>query len=221
VSGVQVIAGIILAAGASSRMGAPKALLKYRGETFLDRLIRIVGHVSRPVIAVLGYHADQIRAGIKGGAVFAINPNPERGQLSSLQTGLKELPPETEGFLFIPVDCPAVSEATVIRLANAFARRGPDTLFVIPRYGDKRGHPVFAARSIAEEILTLPPDAQARDVVHGHVDRTVYIDVNDPGILTDIDDPAAYRELAGSAVGNGAKDDILPHKANWKQTGDP
>jgi CTP:molybdopterin cytidylyltransferase MocA len=57
---------------------------------------------------------------------------------------------------------------------------------------------VFAVRSIAEEILALPPGAQAREVVHGHVDQTVYIDVNDPGILTDVDDPSAYRELVES-----------------------
>jgi molybdenum cofactor cytidylyltransferase len=179
-------------------MGTPKALLDYRGETFLDRLIRVVGHVSKPVIAVLGCHADEIRAGVKSRALFAVNPKPERGQLSSLQTGLKALPEDAAGFLFIPVDCPAVAESTVIRLSDAFARRKPETAFVIPRYGDKRGHPVFATRSIAEELLALPVDGQAREVVHRHVNRTQYIDVGDAGILTDVDDPAAYRELLES-----------------------
>ncbi len=190
-----MIVSIILAAGASSRMGAPKALLDYHGETFLDRLIRVLGAVTDPVIVVLGYHAEQIRAAARGRAKFAVNPAPERGQLSSLQTGLAALPPDVEGFAFIPMDCPAVREETVAALAAAFPQRDPETLFVIPRYHGKRGHPVFAARSIAEELLALPADAKASDVVHRHVPCTQYIDVADPGILTDIDDREAYRKL--------------------------
>ena len=113
------------------------------------------------------------------------------------------MPPDAEGFFFIPVDCPAVSEETVRRLAAAFARRDPQTLFVIPRHGDRRGHPVFAARSIASELLALPAEAQARDVVHRYVSQTLYVDVDDPGILADIDDPAAYRELMEAASATG------------------
>jgi molybdenum cofactor cytidylyltransferase len=187
-------------------MGTPKALLDYRGETFLDRLIRVLGAVTDPVIVVLGYHAAQIRAGVRGAAQsnaqFVINPEPERGQLSSLQTGLAALAPETQGVAFIPMDCPAVSEQTVARLAQAFLTRDPETLLVIPRvkdhHGEQRGHPVFATRAIAEEILALPPGTKASDVIHGHIPHTQYVDVDDPGILTDVDDPAAYRKLLES-----------------------
>jgi molybdenum cofactor cytidylyltransferase len=180
-------------------MGSPKALLDYRGATFLDRLIRILGTVSDPVIAVLGYHAAEIRSRAGGGARIVVNPAPERGQLSSLQTGLAALPEEAEGFAFMPIDCPAVHEDTVQSLAAAFAARDPETLFVIPRHGDKRGHPVFGTRQIADELLALPLSAKASDVVHGHVDRTKYLDVDDPGILVDVDDPAAYRRLVETA----------------------
>lgn len=193
-----MIGSIILAAGASSRMGTPKALLDYRGETFLDRLIRVLGAVTDPVIVVLGYHAERIRAGASGDATFVINPEPERGQLSSLKTGLAALPSEAEGFAFIPMDCPAVREETVARLAQAFLARDPSTLLVIPRCKDDRGHPVFASRAIAEELLALSADGQARDVIHRHVPRTQYVDVDDRGILTDVDDPAAYRHLLES-----------------------
>ena len=201
-AGKNRIASIILAAGASRRMGTPKALLDYRGETFLDRLIRVLGAVTDPVIVVLGHHAAQIRLGIRSRAQFVINPDPERGQLSSLQTGLAALPPEPEGLAFIPMDCPAVGEDTVARLASAFLSRKAETLLVIPRYkdhgGQHRGHPVFAAREIAAEILALPADAQARDVIHAHIPRTQYVDVDDRGILADVDDPAAYRRLLES-----------------------
>jgi molybdenum cofactor cytidylyltransferase len=187
-------------------MGTPKALLDYRGETFLDRLIRVLGTSTDPVIVVLGYHVEQIRAGVRdaaqSNAQFVVNPQPERGQLSSLQTGLAAIPPDAEGFAFIPMDCPAVREETVARLALAFPARDPGTLLVIPRFkddrGEKRGHPVFASRAIAEEILALPRHGQARDVIHRHISRTQYIDVDDRGILADIDDPAAYRQLLES-----------------------
>jgi molybdenum cofactor cytidylyltransferase len=197
-----MIASVILAAGASRRMGTPKALLDYRGETFLDRLIRVLGNATDPVIVVLGHHAEKIRAGVTNRARFVINPEPERGQLSSLQTGLAALPSDAEGAAFIPMDCPAVREDTVARLAQAFLTRDPETLLVIPRYkddsGHHRGHPVFAARTIAAEILALPATAQARDVIHSYIPRTQYVDVDDRGILTDVDDPAAYRHLLES-----------------------
>lgn len=191
----MAIAGVILAAGASSRMGSPKALLDYQGETFVSRLVRRLSGACDPVIVALGYHAETIRPAVPDHATIVINPAPERGQLSSLQTALAALPADAEGFAFIPVDSPAVEHSTIERLRDAFLHRGPETSFVIPRTHGKRGHPVFATRAIADELLTLPPTAKASDVVHRHVERTVYVDVHDPGILVDIDDPAAYRQF--------------------------
>ncbi len=189
-----MIAGIILAAGASSRMGTPKALLDYRGETFLDRLIRVLGEVCDPVIVVLGYHAEEIRGAAHGRAQFAVNPDPARGQLSSLQTGLAEVPVGAEGFLFLPVDCPAAELETIRRIAGEL--RSPEQpLLVIPRHGERRGHPVCARRELISEFLALPPDSQAKEVVRRHADRTHYLDTLDAGVLSDIDDPEAYRVL--------------------------
>ena len=193
-----MIAGIILAAGASSRMGSPKALLDYRGETFIQRLVRVLSAVCDPVIVVLGYHADALRPAVPD-ATIVVNPAPERGQLSSLQTGLAALPPAAEGFLFTPVDSPAAEIATVEHLAAGFGRRDPATQLVIPRYEGKRGHPVFGSRAIANELAALPLTAQARDVIHSHVAETLYVDVNDPRILADIDDQEAYRRLSEAA----------------------
>jgi molybdenum cofactor cytidylyltransferase len=195
-----VIAGIILAAGASSRMGSPKALLDYRGETFVGRLVRVLGANAQPVVVVLGFHADVIRAQIPAAANVVVNPDPSRGQLSSLQTGLAALPAEADGFAFIPVDSPAVEEDTVAKLVRVFEQRKPSTLFVIPRQSGKRGHPVLAARSIASEFLALPPTAEAREVVHAHVDRTEYVDVDDSGIFSDVDTPEAYQRLKEHTV---------------------
>jgi len=198
------IAGIILAAGASSRMGSPKALLTYRGETFLNRLIRILSSVCHPVIVVLGYHADAIRAQTtQGAAQFIVNPDPERGQLSSLQTALAAVPEDSSGFLFVPVDSPAAEPETLDRIAREFVDRGPKTLLVVPQFRGKHGHPVCAAPSIRTELLVLPPAGQAREVIHAHRPETRYIDVDDPGILTDVDLPEEYLRLTGSGIQAG------------------
>lgn len=175
-------------------MGTPKALLDYRGETFLNRLIRVLGGVCDPVIVVLGYHADEIRDQLLGQARFVLNPDPSRGQLSSLQTALAEVPSDAEGFLFVPVDCPAVEPETVARIVEAI--RSSNALLAIPRHEGRRGHPVGARRELIPEFLALPPEGQAKDVVRRHAAH--YLDTVDAGVLSDIDDPEAYRVLQES-----------------------
>jgi molybdenum cofactor cytidylyltransferase len=195
-----VIAGIILAGGASRRMGSPKALLDYHGETFAGRLVRVLSAICDPVIMVLGSHESVIRPQVQGPVQFVVNPDPKRGQLSSLQIALAAVPPEAEGFFFIPVDCPAVASETLERLAASFRQRDPQTLFVIPSYKGHHGHPVCGVRGLIDEFLALPPTGQARTVVHGHTGQTEYVDVEDSGVLADVDDPAAYQRLAGRAT---------------------
>jgi molybdenum cofactor cytidylyltransferase len=192
-----VIAGIILAAGESRRMGSPKALLEYRGETFSNRLVRVLSGVCDPVIMALAHQADLIRPQVRGRVRFVINPDPDRGQLSSLQIALAAVPSDAEAFMFTPVDCPAMEPETVALIAETFARRDPATEFVIPSYQGHHGHPVCGSRAMLTELLALPATGQARQVVHAHVSHTQYVDVEDAGILVDIDDPEAYRNLAG------------------------
>ncbi len=191
----EVIAGIILSGGASRRMGTPKALLQYRGETFLDRLIWIFTTVCNPVIVVVGEHADKIRSGIarSGEVLFAVNPDPERGMLSSLQCGLAIVPPDADAAMFLPVDHPEIALDTVRSVAQQFRRdRAPVT---VPVHLGEHGHPVCIARPVIDELLALPVDAKASDVIHRHVEQTSYIEVPDQAVITDVDDPAAYADL--------------------------
>ena len=184
-------AGLILAAGESSRMGSPKALLEFRGETFIDRLIRCFsGHCS-PVIVVLGHEPEVIRAGVRSPlhAVFVLNTDYERGQLSSMQCGLRAVPEDGDGVVFTPVDHPNVEGATVAKLIAS------EALIAIPQYLGRHGHPVLFSRALITEFLALPPDSQARNVTHQHASEIRYIDVADAGILDDIDDPEAYHRL--------------------------
>jgi molybdenum cofactor cytidylyltransferase len=186
--------GIILAGGASQRMGFPKALLQYAGETFLDRLIGIFAASASEVIVVVGRHAKEIRSSLRRSAHFVTNAEWELGQLSSLQCALTVLPAGTDAALFMPVDCPAIRPDTPAALLRNF---DAGTDFVIPRYEGRRGHPVLFDARLTPEFLALPPDAAARDVVHRYVGSTRYVDVDDPGIVRDIDEPADYAALAG------------------------
>jgi molybdenum cofactor cytidylyltransferase len=189
------IAGVILAGGASRRMGTPKALLKFHGETFLDRMIRLFSSVASPVIVVLGHHSDRIRSGIARAseAAITVNPDPERGMLSSLQCGLKAVPPSVEAVMFTPVDHPHLQRATLQQLAAQFqTERAPVT---VPTYRGHHGHPVCIARPLIAELLALPATAMASDVIHLYTGQTAYIEVDDPAVTTDVDDPEAFAGL--------------------------
>jgi len=191
VSAGRSVAGLILAAGESRRMGFPKALLAYREETFLDRLAGLFAARCSPVIVVLGAEAERIRAGGHSPATFVVNPDWARGQTTSMQCGLRAIPPHADGVLFTLVDHPAVRPATIDDLLA-----GPRAaLLRVPRYHGRRGHPIWFSRELIPEFLALPVSGAARDVVHGHAAQTEFLDVDDPGILADIDDPEAYRGL--------------------------
>jgi molybdenum cofactor cytidylyltransferase len=194
-TGAPKIAGIILSGGASRRMGTPKALLRFQNATFLDRLIGLFSSVCDPIIVVVGLHANNIRSGIQRGrdVLFAVNPDPDRGMLSSLQCGLALVPPDAGAAMFLPVDHPHLAITTLETLAARFrADRAP---VIVPTYAGEHGHPVCIARPLIDELLALPPAAKPSDVIHRHVARTVYVEVSDPAVVTDIDDPSAYADL--------------------------
>jgi len=184
------IAGVILAAGASSRMGQPKALLEYQGEAFVSRLSRIMGEACRRVIVVLGHDVERVRAVVPQGVEVTVNTEPELGMLSSLQCGLR-VAGDSDAVLFLPVDYGAVQGRTVARIAAVAGAAD----IIVPVFEELHGHPVCVSRSIASELLALPTTAQARDVIHRHRASTLYIAVDDAGIVNDVDTPEEYRAL--------------------------
>ena len=196
------VAGIILAAGESRRMGFPKALLRYRDETFLDTLIGQFSARCQPVIVVLGAHASRIRERTLRAATFVINEDYQRGQTGSMQCGLRAVPDGVDGVLFTLVDHPAVSPATLDALLGGVAPEGgADTPLVrVPRYMGRRGHPIWFSSRLIGEFLGLPENGAARDIVRSHAGQTEFLDVDDAGILADIDDPQAYGRLTGASL---------------------
>lgn len=183
--------GVILAAGASRRMGSPKALLLFEGETFLARMCRILQSACDGIVVVLAPGTDHWAP---PGVVIAINPDPDRGMLSSLQCGLAMAPRDAR-VLFTPLDYPALRESTIQRLAAT------DGEIVIPRHAGERGHPVCVSSEIARQLLALPLDTGTpADVIRRDPNRIRYVDVDDPGILRDIDNPREYEELLQSAA---------------------
>lgn len=182
-------------------MGSPKALLEFQGETFLDRLIGLFRQRCSPVIAVLGAQRETVRAGLRraGEAILVENPDFRLGQLASMQCGLRAVPGQADGVLFTLVDHPAVAPATIARLVDVPVDAGFPPLR-IPRFDGRRGHPIRISKSLIPEFLALPAGSSAKEVVTRHAGEIHYIDVDDPGILADVDDPAAYaRLLAGSS----------------------
>lgn len=176
-------------------MGSPKALLPFKGQTFLSRLTSTFEAECDKVVIVLGHNADAIRPALaQSRAEIVVNPSPERGQLTSLQAGLKAVQ-DTDYIFFTPVDYPAIDPATVRALRTQPLGDGP----VVPQREGKHGHPVLIPVSIARELMDLPESQTARTVMHRHILNTRYIEVDDPGILLDVDDPEAYRTLLEAA----------------------
>jgi len=202
-----VITPILLAAGASSRMGRTKALLDFDGKTCLERALEAVAGLARPIV-VLGPNRGEIerRVGLDGVRV-AVNPDVSSGQTESLKAGLALLPPEATAFLFFPVDVPLISRVEVERLIEAF-RREPAagrTIFV-PSYQMKRGHPVLCRRELSAEFAALPAGASARQVLNARPERICYVLFDEAYILMDMDTPQdyarcleAFRKRAGKS----------------------
>lgn len=188
-------AAIILAAGESRRMGRAKAFLPFRGGTFLSNIAATLGRRCSPVVAVFGFDAERcMQSAGPLGIQTVDNPDYPLGMLTSLQAGLRMVPDGSDAALFTLVDHPAISLSTVDALLRA------EAIIAIPRFENSRGHPVLIRRAIFQEFLSEPPASKVRDVIDRHAAEIAYIEVGDPGISDDIDDPALYEKLLAREV---------------------
>jgi len=202
------IAGLILAAGESSRMaplGVHKALLKYRGRTFLETIVATLREAGvERIVAVVGHRAEEIQGQLAvpacgmGGVEWVVNRDYRRGQTSSLQAGLTALASgdakaTVAAVVLCLVDHPAVAAETVKAVIRGFRKSGAPV--VLPTYQNQCGHPVLISRSRFAELANLSPDAGANTVIRKYRDATLLVEVNDAGMLVDVDDPESYARL--------------------------
>jgi CTP:molybdopterin cytidylyltransferase MocA len=185
---------VVLAAGRSTRMGSPKALVELDGRPLLEhllapRLLRDFGDV----VVVLGHHAEALLPVVeRSGYRHVVNPDPDRGRTGSVQTGLNAVRPGMRAIFIQPVDCPIILPATYLALAEAVSSFD----VVIPSCDGKHGHPPLVSAELFPRIMAAGPDAPLRDVLRGAGVGRRYVEVDDPGVLVNVDRPEDLKELA-------------------------
>ena len=208
----HMLCGVILAAGKSSRMGTDKALLAWppaaragdsaAGQTLLAAAIASLQAQAETVIVVAGRNAAALApVAAACGAQIVVNPDPDRGQFSSLQTGLREAVSRGyEAAMITPVDCPPLSAATLERLRAEFERAiAAGKWAVAPEHNGRHGHPLLAGRELIDAFLSAPVAASAREVKRAHQQLIEYVPVAEPSFAVDINTPEQYAELSGDA----------------------
>jgi len=191
-----MIPAVILAAGRSTRMGQPKALLPAdASSTFLTRIIRTFRQAGvDDVVVVLGHQAETIQERVREAdltARFAINHDYDRGQLSSMLTGIRAIDrPDVIAMLLTLVDVPFVSAATVRAVIDRYrATRAP---VVRPVRGALHGHPVLIDRGLFDALRAADPAEGAKPIVRAHVSDAGNVEIEDDGAYLDVDTPEEY-----------------------------
>jgi CTP:molybdopterin cytidylyltransferase MocA len=191
-----LLAAIILSAGASSRMGRPKALLPYREGTFLEHLIQVTRHPRIGVTrVVLGAGADEISTIAKlNPSQIVLNHNWAQGQLSSIWAGIRSLEHvETDGIILCPVDHPLVSAALVSNLIEqSYSNK---KLIVLPTYKGRRGHPAIFSKALYGDLLAAPVAKGARAVVWAHAEDVLEMPTEEEGVVLNINNPDMLRQV--------------------------
>ncbi len=202
------LCAVILAAGESSRMGRDKALLPwpppipgadFSPQTFLSAAIRSLNPFNDMVIVVVGKNETNLAPIVyASGASLVRNPAPERGQFSSLQTGLQEVLNQGRDAATITlVDRPPVAPATLKTLHSAFENAVTQEKWaVVPEYQGKHGHPFLIGREMIEAFLRADASSTARDVEHQHQAYVEYVAIDDPFIALNVDTPEQYAALS-------------------------
>lgn len=197
ISSLPPVWAVVLAAGASRRMGRPKLLLPLGDRTVLERVLdNLLASSLAGVVVVLGHHAGAIQAGTRRlddpRVRVAINPDPTGEMFSSVQVGVAALPASAVAFLQVLGDQPFIPPALIERLIAEIRTGSP--LAVIPEFAGRRGHPIAVSLRLREAILAAPATATLRDLLAPHRAEIRLLPVETPAILDDLDDEAAYRQ---------------------------
>lgn len=186
------VAAVVLAAGASSRMGGVnKLLLAVDGEPMVRRVVAAaVASRADPVVVVLGHQADAVAAVVAGlGAELVRNPRPGAGMAGSIRAGVAALPGDCGGVLMCLGDMPWVEARHLDRLIAAFAAAGGHGPWV-PTWQGRRGNPVLLGRRYFPALLALEGDRGARDLIASRPPGLQEVPMEDDAVHRDVDVPA-------------------------------
>jgi nicotine blue oxidoreductase len=178
-------------------MGRNKALLRIQGETFLQRTVCALrdGGCDPVFVVVAPGDTEAEREASASGARVLVNPEPGEGPITSLRLALSALGELARGLVYLPVDHPMVRSETVAALTAAAAESG--AALTLPVYGSERGHPAVFAASLFAELSDPALEGGARTVTHRHLEEALLVEVDDAGVLTDIDTPEVYEAVLG------------------------
>ena len=175
-------------------MGRDKALLDYRGRTFVNHLAYLALPRVDRLVVVLGHNAARLGRNLPSSPRLraVVNRDYDLGMLSSLQRGLTEAG-DSDWILWMLVDHPAVRGQTLDELLRAARRSGAPV--VIPRHEGQRGHPIVLSREVAGKLMQLRPDRSPQDAIRPRYGEALFLDTGDRGVLVDVDRPPEYDDL--------------------------
>jgi CTP:molybdopterin cytidylyltransferase MocA len=192
------LAGVVLAAGRSARMGSPKALLDFLGVPFIVRILEALQALEvKTRVVVLGPDAPRIQPAIAAHDCMIVeNPEPETGPIASLRGALRALQPvQPRAVLVWPVDLPHVRVSTVERVMDAH-RHSPGHV-IVPTFAERRGHPVIWGSPLFAELLENKTATRegARAVLHSQEGQVITVAVDDPAVIDQVNTPEDYERL--------------------------
>jgi len=189
------IAAVVLAAGASSRMGEPKQLMPVGGRPMVRRVTEAVCAAGLgQVIVVVGAHAGAVQQAVDELPVeTVVNANWIEGMSSSLRAGVLALRPEIRAVVIVLADQPALTPDLLRALAVCYQKTGSQ--IVAPYYGGQRGNPVLFDRALFPELLALGGDRGARELLVRREQEIERVETNDPMLLADVDTREDYQAI--------------------------
>jgi molybdenum cofactor cytidylyltransferase len=189
-------------------MGIDKAMLPWPppqpgatdppGQTLLSAALVAFGPLTHFNVVVAGRNVDALTVTVGACRAYLVrNPSPENGQFSSLQIGLRELLDRgCDAAMITPVDCPPLSPSSLERLHHAFlGALAADFWAVAPEHEGKHGHPLLASRDLIDAFLNAPITGNAREVLHAHASRVVYVPVPEPLAKAGLNTPQDYAAV--------------------------